>query len=296
MHRPGNELRKRTVWRSGFAAVITVAALAVACERTPAGPNAKALNPSTRKSSSGESGENQATQERTYGTAVPLGHGSARSYLVTEHGQPQELGIALSEDALYGLPADPAVMSYSYLLPLPDGNPTQYKIVELNWNPMGHPPPMVYTVPHFDFHFYVIPLAERDAILPTDPAFAMKAGNLPPAEFRTPGWIAPPGPPVENAVPRMGVHWINPSSPEFQGQPFTRTFIFGAWDGKFHFYEPMVARDYLLGKPDDVVDLPAAAQYTPAGWYPGAYRVSWDEETREWHVAITRLAPAGGLE
>jgi hypothetical protein len=31
----------------------------------------------------------------------------------------------------------------------------------INWMPEGHPSPMVYTVPHFDFHFYMIPNAER---------------------------------------------------------------------------------------------------------------------------------------
>jgi hypothetical protein len=29
----------------------------------------------------------------------------------------------------------------------------------------------------------------------------------------------------------MGVHWIDPKSPEFNGGKFTQTFIFGSYDG-----------------------------------------------------------------
>ena len=231
---------------------------------------------------------------RQYGTPIKLGNGMARSYIILNGGIPLELGVALSEKALDGLPAPsagPGPDEHSYLLPLPASNPTQFQLVELDWNPGGHPPPMVYTVPHFDFHFYVIGLDERNAILPSDPAWATKAANFPSLAYRPAGYIPPPiGTPGENAVPQMGLHWINPASPEFHGTPFTRTFIFGSWDGKFIFYEPMITRAYLLSRPDEVASIPVAAQHDPSGYYPGAYRVTWDGKQKEWRIAITGLS------
>jgi hypothetical protein len=87
----------------------------------------------------------------------------------------------------------------------------------------------------------------------------------------------------------MGLHWINPSSPEFHQLGFTRTFIFGSWDGRFTFLEPMVTRDYLLQRPDDLVDLPRLGLHDPAGYYPTAYRVQWDADSEEWRVALAGL-------
>jgi hypothetical protein len=290
-----NRLARSQPWRDRVAGVIAVAALGVACDRTPAGPDGRVAgaNSATKSAVEVRAGT-QEDSHRTYGSAVRVGNGSARSYLVIQNGRPQELGIALSENALTGLPV--TGMSHEYLLPLPARNPTQFKVIELDWNPGGHPPPMVYTVPHFDFHFYVISLAERNAIVPSDPAFATKAANFPPADFRTPGWVPPPGPAAAEAVPRMGIHWINPTSPEFHGLGFTKTFILGSWNGRVTFFEPMVTQAYLLGKPDDLTELPSAPRYEPAGWYPRAYRVRWDAGSREWHVAISRLEPYGELE
>ena len=206
--------------------------------------------------------------EFLYGEAVPVGEGEARSYVLLDQGTPLEFGIALSEDALGGLPT--TGMMHSFLLPAT--NPTSIRLVELDWNPMGHPPPAIYTVPHFDFHFYTVTQAERDAIDPADPDFQAKAANLPAEDFRAPGYVAEPV-----GVPRMGVHWNNPTFPEFNGQPFTRTFIYGSWDGKPTLLEPMVTVDFLRSQPADRVDIPVASRHDAVGYYPGRYLVSWDE-------------------
>ena len=88
-------------------------------------------------------------------------------------------------------------------------------------------------------------------------------------------------------IPRMGVHWSNPTYPEFNGQPFTRTFIHGSWDGKPTFLEPMVTLDFLQGQSADTVDIPLAGRHDPVGYYPGKYLVSWNAGAREWRVALT---------
>src|SRR6185437_6796672 len=176
-----------------------------------------------------------------------------------QYGTPVKLGIALSERALDGLPGGEA--SSMYLLPLPVQAPAPYELVELDWNPQGHPPMGVYTVPHFDFHFYTITRAERDAIMPSDPHYAMEANNLPTDGFVPPAYAPLAGPgqtPADVAVPMMGLHWEDLLSPELQAllghpenyHPFDKTFIYGSWNGQFIFYEPMVTRAFLQTKPD----------------------------------------------
>ena len=234
---------------------------------------------------SSDAGANQGPSTQ-YGTPVTVGNGNARSYLVLQNGTPTELGVALSQGALDSLPMTPKMGGYEFLLPLPAGNTTQFQVVGLNWNPTGHPPPMVYTVPHFDFHFYMTSLADRNAIDPSDPAFATKAASLPAADFRLAGYVADP---PANAIPHMGLHWTDSNAPEFHGQPFTRTFITGSWNGQFTFFEPMVTRAYLLTNPDEVVPVGSASQRAISGYYPAAYRVSWDGAKAEWHIALASL-------
>lgn len=222
---------------------------------------------------------------RQYGPPIKVGHGNARAYIILDQGVPSELGVALTEGALDGLPAPSGGFPdiHTWVLPMPAQNPTQYQLVELDWNPVGHPPPMVYTVPHFDFHFYTISLAERNAILP-GPDFGAKAANYPPEEFRAPGFVPDP-----IGIPLMGLHWSNPSSPEFHGLPFTSTFLYGSWDGHATFVASMATRAYLLSHPDTLGTIAVPASFEKSGYHPTAYRVTFDERAREYRVGITGL-------
>jgi hypothetical protein len=253
---------------------------------------------------------------RTYGTAIRLGNGEARSYVQRDSkGNPTEVGIALSERALEGLPTSGSghhgntMMTHSFTLELPNDNMTPFKFVELNWNPAGHEPEGVYQdVPHFDFHFYTISQAARDSISPEDPNFAAKAENLPAKEFIPPfaAPLAPPGMKLSQvAVPMMGVHWPDVRAPELQKilgkpeayKPFTTTFLHGTWNGQVHFWEPMITHAFLVKKHatkdpamrDQVIPLPVPAKYQKPGYYPAAYRITWDDEAKEYRVALTNL-------
>lgn len=231
-----------------------------------------------------------------YGETIELGRGTARSYLVLDGSAPVELGVALSEAALSGLPteAGPGGMvmpdghrTFEHLLSLPAANPTPFTFVELDWNPGGHEPPGTYDRPHFDFHFYTITEAERNAIAPSDPTFQTKAERFPAREYLPAGYVTPR--PVLG-VPRMGVHWVDPGSPELNGEPFSRTFIYGSWDGKLIFAEPMVTKEFLETRPDFRAPVATAERYEPAGHYPAAYRVYWDAAAGEYRVALADFA------
>lgn len=273
-----------------LALALTLGAALAACTDAPtatAPPSVEAAR----------AGYDQPGVHVQYGVPVQLGDGRARTYVVIDQksgGAPLELGIALDARALDGLPT--AGGELSYVLRLPAQAPAPYQFAELDWNPQGHVPPGVYTVPHFDFHFYTISLAERNSIVPSDPQYAAKASNLPTGAYVPPFYIVP-GPPAAVAVPEMGVHWLDVRSPELQNllghpelyQPFTKTFIYGSWNGRFTFYEPMVTRAYLLSQPDVTTAIPVPQLYPQPGYFPTSYRVTYDAQAREYRVALTGL-------
>ena len=242
-----------------------------------------------------------------YGAPVDIGNGRGRTYVLTDGvtGTPVEVGVAPSEEALEGLPQNspdhgPGTHGpYSeYLLELPGHNPTPYRFVEVDWNPQGHGGP--YTAAHFDFHFYRVPLATRNEIDLANPAFAAKAARLPAPEEIPAGYVSThvllDTTPAGMTVPRMGLHWVDAASPELppQNRPFTTTFIVGSWDGQVIFDEPMVTRDFILAQRSGPataasIPVPAAKRYAPAGFYPRSYGIVWDEETREYRIALQGL-------
>jgi hypothetical protein len=242
-----------------------------------------------------------------YGGTVELGRGQARTYVVVDQktGDPVEVGVALTEAALEGLPTtgehggDGHEHYSSNILALPAGHGTPYRFVELNWNPTGHGGP--YTAPHFDFHFYRVTLDEHDAIDPSRPDYAAQAAAFPaPAELPT-GYVSSHLlmnlTPAQAAVPKMGLHWLDTGSQELppRNQPFTATFIVGSWGGKVIFDEPMITRDFILAHRDSSsagtrIPVAPASQYVPAGFYMDSYRVSFDRAAGEYRVALTGLA------
>jgi hypothetical protein len=279
--------------RSGVAYVLALVAFAACTPDTPLVPT---IDPPSNPAAD-RAGYDAPGMHRQYGPPQRVGEGMARTYFVlnAKAGQaPVELGIALDAQALQGLPTDGA--EHAVLLRLPERSPAPYKFAELDWNPQGHPPAGVYTVPHFDFHFYRVSLAARDAVDPSDPLFDAKARNLPSDGYVPPGYVVP-GDPAQQAVPQMGVHWFDVTAPELQGlfghpeayQPFTKTFIYGSWNGQFTFFEPMVTRSYLLTQPETVTPIRIPARYPQPGWYPTAYRVSYDVQSNQYLVALTGL-------
>jgi hypothetical protein len=269
----------------------------------------------------GEAGNpSPGARERVrYGDAQKLGNGRARAYVVTDAargGAPTEVGVALDEAALDGLPTSGMGHAVGHkgpdhelALPIPGAPGQPFRWVSVNWNVGGHEPPGVYDTPHLDFHFYVIDKAERDRrIVLANPQYAAEADRLPAEEFRPQHGLVlgPPGArPSEIAVPLMGVHWVDVRAPELQGllgkpeqaRPFTATFIYGSWDGKLIFAEPMVTRAHLLAKKaatdpavrDQLIPVGTAARAQTPGYWPGAYRITYDAQKREYRVALAQL-------
>jgi hypothetical protein len=219
-----------------------------------------------------------------FGASTPMATGSGRAYVILDPaGKPTELGVALTEAALAGLPA--ALTEYGFPLPT-EASATAYKSAAINWQPTGHPPMNIFTVPHFDVHFYTITEAERRAIDPaTDPQYETKMFHAPANGFIPTGYTAD-----AMGFPRMGIHWADPTAPEFSGQPFSKTFIYGSYNGAFIFVEPMLTKAYLESRPAAVttpVKLPA--QYSASGYQPTSYTVAYDAAAKEYRISLTGL-------
>ena len=62
---------------------------------------------------------------------------------------------------------------------------------------------------------------------------------------------------------------------------------------------PMITRDYITAKRtttdpavrDEIIPISTPARYTKPGYYPDAYRITYDTQAKEYRIALTQLAP-----
>lgn len=264
----------------------------------------------------GCSAERPATSAgRLPGWQMKLGDGTVASYAELDGaGVPNAIGVVWSAGALNGLPTgsdhhrcfgrtkdgmiDASTQcqhNHEFVMPLPDAvarrEDIPFKWVLLNWNPSGHIPPGVYDVPHFDVHFEMAPIAEVFAIEPgpCGPEFVRCDQFQTARKPLPPNYMPPDYRDVEAVVPAMGNHLIDTTGPEFQKQPFTRSWIYGVYDGKVIFYEAMVARAFLLSKPNGCLPIKAPKAVAVAGYYPTEYCVRQNATTGEYTVSMEKF-------
>jgi len=221
-----------------------------------------------------------------FGAAFTLGDGTARSYVkIDGAGNPTEVGLVMSEQAMNGLPSGAGEHGHAHHqsidIPLPpQASATPYDHIGLDWNPDGHAPGP-YLLPHFDVHFYMISRSQRTLMTGAgeDSARMVLAPEL---KYVPAGYIA-----THEGVPQMGMHWVDPSSPELNGATFTETMIWGSYNGRMIFTEPMITRDFLVGHPNVTRNLKLPAAYDRTGlYYPTTYRVCFDETSKEYVVSL----------
>jgi hypothetical protein len=242
------------------------------------------------------------------GEQKAIGRGSVRTWLkVDAHTrEPRSLGITLTEPGLAGLPADadPAqpgsaklrlmdgganhTFEYEVKFP-PEAAETAFNHMGFNWNPAGHGPKGIFTVPHFDIHFYMATQEYRHAIMvdlqDADPIH-LKTSNLePPSQFLPPDYHLAPN----TAEPRMGSHYADVTSPELKPGNFRNIFLIGAHGGNILFWEPMITKAYFESKPKFTGKLKLPEAYPVSGYYPTSYSVVYDSARREHNIALDGL-------
>ena len=185
---------------------------------------------------------------------------------VDKDGKPVSVSVVLNDAALntvpVGQPSDHITSENNLLIPFSEKSGTPFKFAMVNWNSSGHEPAGVYTPPHFDFHFYTV--TQQEVMNYTDTA---KLNKLPAADYVPANHMA------VHPIPMMGNHFVDVTSPELNGQPFTQTFIFGSYDRKVVFWEPMITLNFLKTTTTYERPLPQPAKFQDSGYYPTKLRV-----------------------
>jgi len=250
---------------------------------------------------------------RSLGANSSVGNGTVSSYAeLDKSGAPKAIGIVFQASALDGLPTAHSdghhcfdrnkdgkidlqaecLAAHEWVIPLPSEaarrSEIPFKWLGLNWNPSGHIPPGVYDLPHFDVHFYIDPIEKVFALEsgPCGPEFVRcdqfeLAAKPLPSNYMNPDFKN-----VGAVAPAMGNHLIDQTSPEFNGKKFTRTWIYGVYDGRVTFYEEMVTRDYLLSRPTACFPIKSAAAVGVRGYYPTQSCIRYNSQANEYTISI----------
>ena len=186
---------------------------------------------------------------------------------VDKDGKPLSVSIVVNDAALnsvpLGQPSDHMSPQNNLLIPIADKSGTPFKFIMLNWNSSGHEPDHVYTVPHFDFHFYTSNQNEVMNYMDEAKLTAEPSGDYIPASY------------VSGApVPMMGKHYIDVNTPELHGQSFTQTFLFGSYNSKVVFWEPMITLDFLKNTTQFERSIAQPSKYQQAGYYPTKMKIT----------------------
>lgn len=211
-------------------------------------------------------------KEKTYKSdEVAIHGGKAWSTVkLNKDGIPQQLALVVNDAVLNTVPIGGPGDGHDghgndLFVPLPNEakSATPFNVIMVNWNKNGHEPAGVYTLPHFDFHFYTT--KENDILNYMD---SVKLNKLPDAAYIPANHVSGPG------VPMMGAHFIDGASPELHGSPFTQTFIYGSYDSKVVFMEPMITLDFLKNTNNFERTIPQPSKWQQAGYYPTKMRIS----------------------
>ncbi|WP_426061075.1 hypothetical protein [Hymenobacter sp. B1770] len=229
--------------------------------------------------------ESLAKSEKTfYGPAVPLGQGVGRAWVtVNAAGTPIAMGVEVSAKSVMNQGSEHT--HYTFQLPRQVAVPP-FDHIDFEWNPQGHEPNGIYTLPHFDLHFYLISEAMKASI----PFMAPVVNNMPVFDvFPAPGYLPRGYQMGPGLVPGMGAHSIDVTAPEFNGGVFTRTFIYGSYQGHIIFLEPMFTLAYLQSLGSETIPIRQPQFVERAGYYPTSYTISYEKSPKQYRISFDNL-------
>lgn len=271
---------------------------------------------------------------KDYGPAATFNGQEVRAFFTHNGSEIGALGVEVPVAMYEGAPMDPPsdgkydilqdaadpakgkawyCCGYEVVVDLPESalRMSAFRKVVLNWNPQGHVPPGVYTLPHTDFHFYFMSEEERLAIgrardaadmcimpnplgsEPPEVPFPQNCEQLRATAAPLPADQMPVGYRNLSATePAMGNHLLDPEAHEFHGRPFDHTHIYMANAGRLTGMEPMITLEYLRSLESPVrvpVGMPAA--FPDAGMYPTEYVMEYDRAAGVFRVAYENWKP-----
>ncbi|MDQ3020975.1 MAG: T9SS type A sorting domain-containing protein [Bacteroidota bacterium] len=215
-------------------------------------------------------------QQILYGDSITLGNGVVRTFVrVNALGRREQIGVSMTEGVMNNLP-DTIIREFVLNLPAPvAADDTTFNHLFLTWNPDGHGPPGINEVPHFDFHFSTVSVAEREAVIPgIDPVYY-------PREFVPRDYLRD----APGVVPRRGLHWGDSTSMQ-TNENFTTQFIYTTYRGKRFSWAPGITRAYFLRNRDTIIAIKQAQLYRRAGRYPLNYSITHDPIKQTYDVVL----------
>lgn len=241
---------------------------------------------------SGREAEADVSAAVRVGDRKPMGKGEARAWVrYDDRRVPTAVGVTLTESALAGLPdADAGVAAccdvteHLLKLPRPEGVlATPFDHVAVRWNPRGLGLKGTAEKPVLDFQFHLTTPQHRGGISAEGDDLARARKPL--AKRAVPaGYVL-----ADGALPASGARWIDPASLGAHGRPFTRTLVYGSYDGRLTFIAPVITRSFLEVRPDIFDPIAVPQSYPTPGLYPSACRVTYDPAKREYTVALEGL-------
>ncbi|AFY71681.1 hypothetical protein Pse7367_3444 [Thalassoporum mexicanum PCC 7367] len=250
--------------------------------------------------------------KRVTGDVKPIGNGEVSTWVeLDQDGHPTSIGVTMTEDGLYGLPEsddDPAEKdalkltlldgighaTYEHELAFPaEVKETAFNHMGYNWNAFGHWPGGIFTEPHFDVHFYMESMDYRHSMDKSAKQDILIGHKKMERKYVPPGHSIVYG----TLEPRMGIHWADLSSPELKPGNFNKIFLFGSYNGKMLFWEPMITRRFLLTKPTNYVEpIVQPYEYPKSGYYPLEYSIRYNADKKEFDIALDKLVYRQGFE
>lgn len=233
----------------------------------------------------------------TFGESVDVvgdAHGDVWTFATTHEksGKPLMLGVWMTKPGFDAITSGGST-HYHLDLPAVDGVPFTY--AGIDWNEAGHPPAPVWTVPHFDFHFYRL-----DEAAVHDIPFGVATYSLP--DSAVPKHYVTETPRL--LIPAMGEHLFDER--EAHDRTATHTLIYGAYDpsinpaipsgtvttpfgevptyegdgtGELIFVEPMVTEAFMAslrsGRSEVRSKFPTPTGFAEAGYYPTSYAIRY---------------------
>ncbi|MGD8698903.1 MAG: hypothetical protein PVJ43_06415 [Gemmatimonadales bacterium] len=213
--------------------------------------------------------------------------GKVCTWATTSGDEVVEFGATVPIQAIEAAPADmemvfPPVPVAVIPLPVEVAERTGFNHLTIDWEPHGHPPAL-FTVPHFDFHFYTVDPAAVSAV---DCSDSSKPAQLP-AGYALPDITIPGlGELVGLCVPAMGMHAM-PAEEVDRTEPFDASMIVGYYGGNVIFLEPMIAREKLLKAEGFSMQVPKVTTAAANVRWPSSFEAVYDESTRAYRFTFS---------
>lgn len=211
------------------------------------------------------------------GDSVQISGRDVTAWAEVTDGQVSKVGLTLPFSAISNPPTKPGTGPCGAIavLKFPDivGETTFINHFEMQWNPHGHPPACCFGVPHFDLHFYGVPVEDVFKVGFKDP--------IPVEPDRVPvGWMLPPD---MECIPQMGVHAAQVGT-VVPGHVMNADMIAGFYHGQMTFIEPMVSQAFLLRKKDFTCPVPMPKKLGKATRFPTTFTAHWDAATASYKM------------